>query len=325
MRYSHTTSIVLAMLGLAVAACNEDATTQPSTTEVSDQSALAATATAVQWVNGADMISSTRTDLAAAMVPNSAGQSILYAMGGRTPDGSSLSRVLAYNVATNSWSWKNPMPAPFYLSNGAGVISKKIYISGGISNTHGLNLGLFVYNPATNTWSQKANPPGTSYGGVTGVINNKLYVATYCTSDDCEGPIGYFLWRYDPATDQWATLATPPEGVRATITGGTIGGKLYVARGDKLGVYDPATNQWTVKTTGTDVGMPPAATLAAKLYAFGPTATYRYDPTANAWTKLAAMPGYRGGMAADRVVLSGRARIEVVGGPRPGNNKAFIP
>jgi hypothetical protein len=50
MRYSHTTGIVLAMLGLALAACNEDATTQPSTTEVSDQSALAVTAAAGQWV-----------------------------------------------------------------------------------------------------------------------------------------------------------------------------------------------------------------------------------------------------------------------------------
>jgi|GEM_PF-5212997 len=39
MWYSHTPRIVLAMLGLALAACNEDAT-QPSTTEVSDQSAL---------------------------------------------------------------------------------------------------------------------------------------------------------------------------------------------------------------------------------------------------------------------------------------------
>ncbi|MFL5449949.1 MAG: Kelch repeat-containing protein [Gemmatimonadales bacterium] len=324
MRYSHTPRIVFAMLGLVLAACNEDAT-QPSTTEISDQSALAVTATAGQWVTRADMPSGTRRDLATAIVANSAGQSILYAMGGKTPTGSSLSRLLAYNVATNSWSWKNPMPTPFYLSNGAGVISKKIYISGGISNTHGLNLGFFVYNPATNAWAQKADPPGTSYGGVTGVINNKLYVATYCTSDDCEGPIGYFLWRYDPATDQWATLATPPEGVRATSTGGTIGGKLYVVRGDKIGVYDPASDQWTVKTTGTDVGMPPAATLGAKLYAFGPSATYAYDPATNAWTKLAAIPDYRAGMAASRVALNGRARVEVVGGPRPGNNKAFIP
>jgi N-acetylneuraminic acid mutarotase len=330
MRYSHTPGIVLAMLGLALAACNEDATTQPSTTEVSDQSALAVTAAAGQWVTRADMPSTTRTDLATAMVLNSSGQSILYAIGGRTPTGGSLSRLQAYNVATNTWSWKASMPAPLFASNGTGVIGGKIYISGGFTSPWALNLGFYMYNPATNRWTRKSDPPGTSYRGVTGVINNKLYVATQCEQEDCEPvstAIGRFLYRYDPATDQWTTLAPPPRYEVGLNAGGTIGGKLYVTGGgNKVAVYDPSTDQWTLKTTANQVeGVYAGATLGAKLYAFG-TGTFVYDPSTNAWTRLTSMPSDRPSrMAASRVVLNGKARIEVVGGPRPGNNLAFVP
>jgi Kelch motif protein len=325
MPVSRTCCLTLVVLGFTLAACNNESISEPSSTAAPDQPPLTV-ATAGQWITRADMPNSTRTFLATAMVPNSAGQSILYAMGGRTSTGSSLGRVQAYNVASNTWSWKAPMPAPFYMSNGAGVIGGKIYISGGISNVHGLNLGFYRFNPATNTWTQKANPPGTSYRGVTGVINNKLYVATYCTSDDCEGPIGYFLWRYDPLVNVWTTLPAPPVEVRAASAGGTIGGRLYVARGNKVGVYDPGTNQWTVKTTTIDVGWPiTGATLGAKLYVFT-SATHVYDPATNSWTRLTAMPSDRPiGMAASRILLNGKARIEVVGGPRPGNNLGFMP
>jgi hypothetical protein len=37
------------------------------------------------------------------------------------------------------------------------------------------------------------------------------------------------------------------------------------------------------------------------------------------------MPTLRLGIAATRVVLNGKARIEVVGGPKPGNNLQYLP
>jgi phage baseplate assembly protein gpV len=123
-----------------------------------------------------------------------------------------------------------------------------------------------------------------------------------------------------------------------TEAGGTIGGKLYTTSGfNKVGVYDPATNQWTIKTTASQVDPVDAgATLAAKLYVFGkpkrnPDGTYRagttnvYDPASNAWTSKAPVPRVQFDLAASRVLLNGKARIEVVGGARPGNNLAFIP
>jgi N-acetylneuraminic acid mutarotase len=335
MMNSHARYFVLLMAGLTLASCSDDPTapsTAPVAGEAPEQTADFAAAAANQWVTRADMPSTTRTDITSAMVPNSAGQSILYAIGGRTPTGGSLSRVQAYNVATNTWSWKTPMPVPLFASNGAGVIGGKIYISGGFTSPDALNFGFYMYNPATDRWTKKSDPPGTSYDGVTGVINNKLYVATQCEQEDCEPvstAIGRFLYRYDPATDQWTTLAPPPRYEVGLQVGGTIGGKLYVTGGgNKVAVYDPATNQWTMKTTANQVEPVDAgATLGAKLYALGRSsdAVYVYDPTTNAWTKRAAPPHSFNDPSATRVVLNGRARIEVVGGPRPGNNLAYIP
>ena len=331
MTYSHThrLRLLLTLLGLTLAGCKDDTLTEPTTPEISDQGALAVTATAGQWVTRADMSSTTRTDLATAMVPNSAGQSILYAIGGRTSTGGSLSRVQAYNVATNTWSWKTSMPVPLFASNGAGVIGGKIYISGGFTSPWALNFGFYMYNPATNRWTKKSDPPGTSYDGVTGVINNKLYVATQCYQEDCEPvstAIGRFLYRYDPGTDQWTTLAPPPPYEVGLNAGGTIGGKLYVTSGgNKVAVYDPATDQWTLKTTANQAEpIEAGTTLGGKLYGFG-TTTNVYNPATNAWTKLAPPPTFRSRRSATRVVLNGRARIQVVGGASPGNNLAFIP
>ena len=73
-----------------------------------------------------------RWGLAVADVPNAAGQSILYAIGGQTATGTPLGRVQAYNVATNTWTWKASLPLPLSETNGAGVINGKIYISAGL-------------------------------------------------------------------------------------------------------------------------------------------------------------------------------------------------
>lgn len=332
MNNSRANLLALALIGFTLAACSDDSITQPSaTTEPSATGApaLAGTATAAgQWATRADMFSSTRSYLASAMVPNAAGQSILYAMGGKEPDGSILGRVLAYNVATNNWMWKSDMPSSVVYGNTAAVVNGKIYITGGLASPVSFNYGLYVYNPANGTWARKKSPPNTSLSGVSGVIDNKMYVATSCEQEDCEPEsFGHFLWRYDPATDQWATLAPPPDEVWVANVGGTIGRKLYVAQGNHVGIYDPATDQWTVKTTTTDVGRPATgATLGANLYVFANSgSTYVYNPTANAWTQLTTASKALTGHTASRVVLNGKARIEVVGGPRPGNNLAFIP
>jgi N-acetylneuraminic acid mutarotase len=318
------------------------------------------------WITRANLPTG-RTSLALATVTNAAGQSIVYAMGGATDvyPVTPLRTVTAYNVATNTWTDRRPLPVPLAWSNGAGVINGKIYVSGGFSETGDAppTRALYAYDPGTNTWTRKRDLPaigGPSHDwtvgsyGVTGVIKNKLYVVTLCSTlgyseYGCVGDLtGPRLFRYNPATDLWVTLAPPfpratgNDSEVYTLAGGVIGGKFYVMGGDfgnngRLSVYDPATNQWTPKTPlGLARRGVATAVLGNKLYVMGGyrrrngvdeilDITIVYDPVTDLWTRRASLPSPRGYMAGTTVLRWGQPRIEVVGGAPPGNNLQYIP
>jgi N-acetylneuraminic acid mutarotase len=323
---------------LAVLAACSDTTTEPETLAPATASAPDFAVASNSWSTRADMPTE-RLGLATAVVPNSAGQSILYAIGGTTLTGGSLSKVQAYNVATNSWTTKAPLPVPLYFTNGAGVIRGKLYISGGLTSYNNYRSSLYVYNPSTNSWTRKRDMPNTTFRGVTGVINNQLYVLTGCDQDGCNAYEPVVLYRYNPATDQWARLAKPTR-THDWGMGGVIGGKFYVTGGStQLDVYDPATNRWTIRAPlPQERWLGGGAISAGKLYIIGgyqrnPDGTTTpgvrttsvYDPGTNRWTTKASAPKALSQIAASRVVLNGQERIEVVGGRRPGNNLAYIP
>ncbi|HEY9505276.1 MAG TPA: kelch repeat-containing protein [Gemmatimonadales bacterium] len=367
MRYRPLLPCALA-LGIAwVAACGDSSTepTQPSEPTPSGTELAAATNT---WITRANL-PTTRRGLDLATVTNAAGQSVVYAIGGATDvyPVTTLRKVTAYNVATNTWNDRRQLPVPLVESNGAGVINGKIYISGGSDPGNGLvTKALYVYDPATNTWTRKRDlptiaGPGRDWrvggGGVTGVIENQLYVVTLCRTINyseygCEGDLtGPRLFRYNPVTDRWVTLAPPFPRAKGgpstsevwTLAGGVIGGKFYVMGGDfgnngRLSVYNPATNRWTPKTPlGLSRWGVATAVLGNRLYVMGGyrnrdnrfetlDITIVYDPVTNLWTRRASLPSPRGNIAGTTVLRDGKPRIEVVGGaPASRNNLQYIP
>jgi N-acetylneuraminic acid mutarotase len=300
------------------------------------------------WLTRANM-QSDRYSPTVAVVTSAQGLTTLYAIGGHTSGGpfcsGAVSKVQAYNASTDTWTTKAPLPIQLTDANGAGVINGKIYVSGGCFNYKNYSNWLLMYNPATNTWTRKRDLPITGFDGATGVIDNKLYVITSCHGqEDCyygdysqTGHPDRWLFRYDPATDTWSELAIPPR-THGKGVAGTIGGKLYVVGGDfgtrALDVYDPATNTWTARASmGSDRWGAAGTALAGKLYVIGGvdssfqnvSTTNVYDPTTNTWRRRAPMPTARGGMAAGRVIVNGQARLQVVGGARPGNNLQYVP
>ncbi len=345
-RWSLRSCFTAAALLLLALGCNDaDSPTEPGITSspevTSSQDADPQFAVASNtWTFRRDMPGE-RFGIATATVPNAAGQSILYAIGGSSATGGSLSRVQAYNVATNTWSYKAPLPGPLKNLNGAAVIDGKIYVPGGQVTNISESSSLYVYDPVANTWTRKQMPEA-GFGGVTGVIQKKLYVVLYCPDfDNCAFPQRWLL-RFDPLTEKWDYLATPPEGTGSV--GGTIGNKFYLgtvccgAEQSVLNVYDPTRNTWTRKTTNLAVRFGAASTvLGAKLYMIGGMrcnsdgsctqvrTTNVYDPGTNRWTTLAPVPRTRPGASAARVFLGGRARIELVGGTLPGNNLQYTP
>ncbi len=364
MRYRLLLPGALALSALGLAACGDDITTQPNLPKEPPAAVPELTVTSNTWITRANM--NNRTDLAVATVTNAAGQSIVYAIGGLNPNRVPLAKTTAYNVSTNTWTFRRPQPIPLAQTNGAAVLNGKIYVSGGFSDysQSELSIRLYMYDPAANAWTRKRDlpilhdahgGPSSLFGarGVSGVIKGRLYVVTGCFMQLFEPAVfaqevcGPGLFRYNPVTDKWTILPSPPFGndAHSPYAGGVIGGKFYVMGGSshthdgRFAVYDPATNQWTSKTS-LALARPGAATAVqdSKLYVMGGSrynaatdaietldVTIVYDPATDAWTRRASMPAPRTGIAAAKVWLDGRPRIEVLGGISPGNNLQYIP
>lgn len=305
MRYSSIWLSVLAVGATGLAGCTDDATTEPTSTAQPAPLVPELAVASNTWITRANMPLPERTALATATVTNAEGQSVVYAIGGLKwglPNpGTPVAKVSAYNVATNTWTTRRPLPKPLAGTNGAGVLNGKIYVTGGYPDG-GMNWPwptVYMYDPATNTWTRKRDMPtaagdsGRQYpagGGVTGVIGGKLYVVSGCYVKDptygslSQGCNPLFL-RYNAATDRWVKLPPPfSPAVHATdpSIGGVIDGKFYVMAGsfdpsDPTGgvkayfaAYDPATNKWNTRTPlGLERQGAASAVLGGKLYVMG--------------------------------------------------------
>jgi N-acetylneuraminic acid mutarotase len=314
-------SLVLGILALgafALTACTDETMTEPSRTVEPGPTSPALAVASNTWLKRADMPRS-RTDLAVATVKNAAGQSIVYAIGGSDSlHGLPTNVVTAYNVATNTWTFRHTLPVKLSGSNGAGVINGKIYVSGGFWTAWYPPRGrLYMYNPATNTWTRKRDlpvappPAGSEYeryaagNGVTGVINGQLYVVSGCFENHgswgMEETCNPLFYRYNPGTDRWVRLPPPwgesaygPMGARGPSIGGVIDGKFYVMAGAGFGarfaVYDPATNKWTPRTAPAQRRRGAAsAVLGGKLWVMGGV---RLNAAGDAWETVAVIDVY---------------------------------
>jgi hypothetical protein len=350
MRYRLLLPSLLTLGAFGLAACGEE-TTQPNTA-VDQPTAPQLAVTSNTWLTRRDMPLEL-FEQAAAVVPNAAGQSILYAIGGGKVDSplpgapAAMGEVRAYNVATNTWNYsKKDMPVARWGMNGAGVIGGKIYVTGGYTNAgyRGVTASLFVYNTASNTWTQKRNMPAAGGDGVTGVIRGQLYVVTfnYSSSDPAKWFMNFF--RYNPTTNSWTKLPNPTDYSTINVGGGVINNKLYLTGGGRVLEYDPITNRWTQKRPWTQSCLPgscyvegPTVVMLSHLYVFGHyvsgrssgTGVFIYDPVSDTWDSKPLLTTFSywdpNRLTAARVFLNGKPRVEVIGGYRPGNNQQYIP
>ena len=332
-RFRILTPSVIAATTLALLACGEEPTTPDPA--ISSPPSMA-TAALGSWTTKAS-IPSPRSGMAGAVVKNSSGQYLFYAIGGRNDANTAMRRVEAYNAATNVWTRRANLPAD-RSSAGAAAISGKIYVVGGFNLAGNATPTLYVYRQSTNSWTQKASLPITTAPVATGFIGGKLYVVA-----NVAAPAAQRLYVYDPATNSWKRLADVNHRHSSGI-GGVIDGKLYLAWGSSytVDVYNPATNQWSTRLTyayagGIDgqgtcpadididcsVGGAGSAVFQGKLWVMGGSnddetmsLVAAYDPVTNKWLSKIPMQNYRRSRPIGGTVrnAAGLARIVVTGG-----------
>ena len=283
-----------------------------------------------------------RYGLAAEVVTTAMGRSTVYVLGGRfnqSPSDPPATTILAYDVATDTWTTRS---ASFTGAgtNGAGRIGDQLFMSGGrdftaASNNSGISAKLFAYNWRRDRVTRKADMPRATRAGVTGVINNKLYVL----AGACEHQqLCREFYRYDPSTDAWTTLPRAPHSHRHGA-GAVVGGKFHVAGGgaspfSAFDVYDPATNRWSTHAS-LPVGRKFAVgtKLQGRFHVSGiegdertgdrsaDRSTYSYDPRTNRWQVVTSYVGPTGEggqfllrpLAALQVILDGGEHLFALG------------
>jgi N-acetylneuraminic acid mutarotase len=259
---SHNGKTALLGLCIVLAACDNTSTRNPTGPGLSEAEGTELQGLSDRW-SAKHSLSPNRNDMVAGAI-----NGIIYVVGGVHTDwvtapfrSYQLSRVDAYNTATNAWSRVASLPGPRFQANGASVINGRLYVTGG--NRFGPTASyiptktLFVYDPGTNSWGRKADMPQPGCNGVQGVIAGKLYV--YMPSiQACDGFSSSTVvrfYRYNPATDTWVSRALPPAHL-SFPAGGVIDGKFYIVastssslRPSPLYVYEPVSNTWQEKAS----------------------------------------------------------------------------
>ncbi|MEO0075126.1 MAG: kelch repeat-containing protein [candidate division WOR-3 bacterium] len=236
-----------------------------------------------------------------------------YIFGGPlTSGGAYTTDVREYDLATNTWSTKAPMPTARGIG-GAALALGKIYVIGGcVTFGTGLNT-VEIYDPATNTWTTgPAMPVGNHDFGIACYKDTFIYVVGGGNWSTSSPPIAT-VYVLNAASATWSTATSLPAVMGGSPCCGVIGNKLVVATGYNgagvnttyIGTIDPsnpANITWTTGATkpGTLVYRANKGISNGQLYVIGgngPSArvneAYKYDPNTNTWTQLPNMPTAR--------------------------------
>jgi hypothetical protein len=212
------------------------------------------------------------------------------------------SSIYEYNLQTNTWTTKTPMPV-LNAAFAVAACQNKIYVIGEASNR--------VYDPVTDTWENKTAMPTSRSYMEANAVGGKIYVIGGRTGDAYTTVPTNEV--YDCATDTWSTKADIPYPV-VRYSSAVIGTKIYIIGGQDeylnlemnvkfTQIYDTVTDTWS---QGTPIPVCPMTAAACattgthapvKIYVMGGDTgfiepgnrTFVYNPENESWTVGAAM------------------------------------
>jgi N-acetylneuraminic acid mutarotase len=146
-------------------------------------------------------------------------------------------------------TWTNASPLPVSSCRFAsGLIDGKIYVFGGQALLDSAELVHFVYDIEGDTWADTLAPIPNSSSNSKGVVyNGKLYVLGGYNPNNAD------LRCYDPSTNTWETLSSPPGYSTIYKYGAAVSlDRIYYFYGrwddeneSTIGFsYDPAGDEW---------------------------------------------------------------------------------
>ena len=170
--------------------------------------------------------------------------------------------VEEYDVASNTWAQKSPMPIPLHSSSTTLLADGRILVAGGSNNFGSVDIAQ-IYDPAANTWSTRVSSMNESryYHTATLLKSGKVLVAGGNKVLNGVATASKTAEIYDPATNAW-TLVAPMAVVRTLPTATLLAdGRVMLAGGtdtgaantaDSVEIYNPRAGTWTFacKLTG---------------------------------------------------------------------------
>uniref|UniRef100_A0A1L8DM91 Kelch-like protein diablo n=1 Tax=Nyssomyia neivai TaxID=330878 RepID=A0A1L8DM91_9DIPT len=221
----------------------------------------------------------------------------IYAVGGLTKSGDSVSTCEIYNPIKMEWTMGEPM-STLRSRVGVAVTGGKLYAFGGFNGTERLST-VEVYDRKMRKWTQGRSMLCKRSAVGVAALNDLVYV--------CGGYDGVTSLNtvecYNPKSDTWATVA-PMMKYRSAGGVAPLGQYIYALGGhdglsifDSVERYDPISNTWTkVKPMLNRRCRLGVATLNNKLYACGGydgntflSSVEMYDPVKDTWKPVASM------------------------------------
>ncbi|XP_005111397.1 kelch-like protein 18 [Aplysia californica] len=242
----------------------------------------------------------------------------IFAVGGLTSAGDSLSTVERFDPVSGRWIAGEPM-STMRSRVGVTVLKGCLYAIGGYNGMERLDT-VEVYEPLSHRWTRVAamNCKRSALGAVS--LNGRVIV--------CGGYDGVTSLRscetYDPSTKLWSMLKPMHKHRSAagvTILHGEVvacGGHDGLSIFDSVESYSPTKGEWQIlplmKSKRCRLGV---ATLNGKVYAVGGydgcvflRSVERYDPDSQTWELVAPMQVKRSRVA----VAATYGRLYAIGG-----------
>jgi N-acetylneuraminic acid mutarotase len=183
------------------------------------------------------------------------------------------------------------------------------YIGTGVDTAEFVHKDFWKYDPIVDVWVQVADIPGTARRNASAFsIGGFGYVGTGIDNADANfGSTLSDFWKYDPATNNWSSIANLPGSGIYFATGFSIGDKGYICGGKKgpnwyastLFEYNPTSNSWTSKASfpgGVRYQLSSFVIDDLAYVGFGVDQDlfrkdiWQYNPVSNSWIARANLP-----------------------------------